>query len=335
MCFFVIHYTEEEVTVGTSLTFDESLNMRTELDFSLAIPEHMYLFSARFDSGSRNITITKDSNIIWSSNYSQNVEESDAGFTFTLEIRESVMTYGSEMTLTLSNLSNAYAFNLQMQDNNREAIYTNLALDLFPGQKRFDLTTETRSDFLPGYNTETSLNFMKTDQSTTLSSSLNVDSTDVVSSPSVLLSLLNIAVDTWNLNYCYKSTVFKTLLHKHKTNCINTTPLGYRRSNRKSTKRGPVITPSHVAWRKSSNDDENAINHNNNNDNNIMYSQENIQLSVIAYMKLTLIRPRLKPSHVYGMVTLKVILRRKYLKYNWYISVKLNYIHLQIVNKGS
>lgn len=182
MCFFVIYYTEEEVTVGTSLTFDESLNMRTELDLSLAIPEHMYLFSGRFDRDSRNITITKDSNIIWSSNYSQNMEESDAGFTYNLEIRESVMTYGSEMTLTLSNLSNAYAFNLQMQDNNREAIYTNWALDLFPGQKRFDLTTETRSDFLPGYNTKTSLNFMKTEQSTTLSSSLNVDSTDVVSS---------------------------------------------------------------------------------------------------------------------------------------------------------
>ena len=45
----------------------------------------------------------------------------------------------------------------------------------------------------------------------------------------------------------------------------NTTPLGYRRSNSKSIKRGPVTTPSHIAWRKSSNDDGNAINRNNNN----------------------------------------------------------------------
>ncbi|XP_063962914.1 uncharacterized protein LOC129270861 [Lytechinus pictus] len=172
---------EEEIVFDGAVYVHDPLNEGIACDLSLTTPVHVYSLGTRFNMESRNITLAKDSVIIWSSNYTQNFLESDAGFSYSLRVLESVMSYGSVLTLTLSNISNSYELNLQIQENDRENLYTNWELDLFPGQKRFDLATETRSDFLPGYNTRTSLNFEETELAATLFYSHNVDNRDVFS----------------------------------------------------------------------------------------------------------------------------------------------------------
>ena len=125
-------------------------------------------------------TISKNSVPIIIQRATYEIKESGDDFTHTYGGYYNIMGSEYEMSLGVSKASNLYSTSVKVLENSREALFISSATNVHQGRNHFDVATETRSDYMPDYNTNFELAFEKTDTNVELTSTFYLDDVELV-----------------------------------------------------------------------------------------------------------------------------------------------------------